>query len=354
MLGWAELLKQFASDPQKVNKGLDVIRRSAEAQKRLVDDLLDVSAIVTKKLCVTLAPTALAPVVRAAVDALATTAASKGVALEAKLEAGASVLGDMVRLQQVFVNLLSNAVKFTDRGGRVAVTMADEGGAVVVRISDSGVGIAPSDQRVIFDRFRQVDTGRTRNSGGLGLGLSIVRYLVEAHGGSVDVHSSGLGHGATFTVRLPMHDAAAAKAPSSSTELVDAESPAVPALSDAAVLVVDDDADSREFGAVVLEREGARVMCAGSAAEACERLGAAHYDVLLSDLAMPEEDGVSLIKRVRARKGRAIAAIALTAHTRGEDVDAARAAGFDDVLSKPVEPERLVRAVRQSLALRAG
>jgi signal transduction histidine kinase len=347
VLGWATILTKTPRDAAQVERGLAVIARNARTQVRLVSDLLDVSRIISGKLQLTLRRTELASVVRAAADVVGPAADAKGVRLVVDLdpELGA-IVGDADRLQQVLWNLLTNAVRFTARGGRVAVTGDRVESGVRVRVQDTGAGIPREHLQHIFERFRQVDSSTTRTYGGLGLGLAIVRHLVEAHGGSVEAHSEGSGRGSTFTLHLPI----AAVDPSRVEPEVAppvAEPPPAPVagLREVRVLVVDDDEDSLELLRFVLTGAGARVTTARSAREALEAQGP--FDVIVSDIAMPEMDGYSFIRRLRSRDtGADVPAIALSAYARSEDADRAMRAGYQEHLRKPVDPSTLLDAVR--------
>jgi len=254
-----------------------------------------------------------------------------------------AVLGDPNRLQQVMWNLLSNAVKFTPAGGKVEVALTREQGEAVIRVSDSGIGIAPDFLPHVFDRFRQQDASITRKHGGLGLGLSIVKQLVELHGGTISVDSGGEGAGATFIVRLPL-----ASAPSAPSSLCAAPQNGTADLSGVKVLVVDDAADTLDVLEQILRHSGAAIVSASTAAQALECVDRERPDVIVSDIGMPETDGLELMRRIRRRaahQGGATPAIALTALTRQDDRDKAFRAGFTDYLAKPVEPATLVASI---------
>jgi signal transduction histidine kinase len=325
ILGWAHLLRSSRLDEAAMTHGLEVIERSTRAQARLIDDLLDESRILTGKLRLERRPVDLAPVVEAAVDAVRPALEAKGVTLAVALDRHAGVVqGDATRLQQVVWNLLSNAAKFTAPGGRVEVRLVRAGPHAEVAVSDDGAGIAAELLPLVFEPCRQGDSSPTRVHGGLGLGLTIARHLVELHGGTVSAASPGAGQGATFRVRLPVAALSG-----------DARDPgAPPAAVDVAglsVLVVDDDADARETIAVVLGQRGARVETAGSVQEALAAIDRARPDVLLSDIGMPGEDGYALIRRVRAlppERGGCVPAAALTAYAGAADRARVLAAGF--------------------------
>ncbi len=348
VLGWARLLRLGKLDQGGVARAIETIERSAATQAQIVDDVLDVSRIMRGELRLDVHPVDLLPVIEAAVDAVRPAAAARQihVALALSPQAG-QVSGDHARLQQVIWNLVSNAVKFTHTGGRVEVRLDRDGGEVVTAVKDTGIGIDPAFLPHLFERFRQADSSTTRAHGGLGIGLAIVRHLVEAHGGTVRAESAGRGRGSTFTVRLP---AAAARrgvtvaAPRASSD----QAWPLAGLARLRVLVVDDDPDSREVVREVLEQAGAMVVVAGSAHEALQAIEERPPDVLLSDLGMPGEDGYQLMRRVRAldpASGGTVPAAALTAYTQAEDRRAAQEAGFQGYLSKPIDPAELTAAV---------
>jgi signal transduction histidine kinase/ActR/RegA family two-component response regulator len=348
VLGWARLLRMGKLDSAATAKAVETIERSASAQAQTVDDVLDVSRIARGELRLDVRPTRLVPVIEAAIDTVRPAAAARQIAIAAVLMPGAGqVAGDPGRLQQVVWNLLANAVKFSAPGGRVEVRLDRDGEETVLAVKDAGPGIDGAFLPHLFERFRQADSSSTRVHGGLGLGLAIVRDIVEAHGGRVAAESDGRGRGATFTVRLPVlgvrraREAAARRARA-------AEPGPLASLAAVRVLVVDDDPDSLEVVRQVLEQAGAQVAGAATAQEALERLSDQTPDVLLSDLGMPREDGYALIRRVRAldpARGGRVPAAALTAYTRVEDQRAALIAGFQVFLAKPIEPSELTAAV---------
>jgi len=313
-------------------------------QTRLIEDLLDVSRIITGRLRLDVRPVDLGAVIRGALDAVLPAAEAKAIRVETKLESvGARFLGDPGRLQQVMWNLLSNAVKFTPTGGRVDVKLETDRAHTRITVSDSGQGISPEFLPHVFERFRQAETFSTRVHGGLGLGLAIVRHLVELHGGTVRASSAGLGCGATFSVTLPSRavDASALSAAPAGTD-------GLPALDGVRVLVVDDAADTRDLISAVLTSVRADVVVVASSREALDALELAPPDVLVSDIALPEGDGYELIRHVRAlaaKRGGDIPAIALTAHARAEDEERALAAGYQLHVTKPVDPTALVTAI---------
>ena len=348
---WASLLRSGKLDPERRGRALEAIERSAVMQAKLVEDLLDVSRIVTGKLVLELRPVDLAEVAEAALDAVRTEAEAREVELEPVFElSGGHVEGDPARLQQVLWNLLSNAVKFSRPRGRVVLRVARAGSEAVVSVRDEGEGIEAEFLPHVFERFRQADNTRTRTHGGLGLGLALVHHLVVLHGGAVSAESDGSGRGATFTVTLPLVEGrAAAKdvvalrpAPRGERER------AAATLEGVRVLVVDDDPDARESVVTVLEQAGASVRAVASAADAVEALEREPSDVLLSDIAMPGVDGYTLLGRARARlRGRELPAAALTAYAGAEDRRRALAAGFQAHLAKPVDPAQLLAVVAE-------
>jgi signal transduction histidine kinase len=346
ILGWGSLLSEAVQQGEPpgefATKGLDTIVRSARLQMQLIDDLLDVSRIVSGKLQLTMQPVELHPVVRSAIDTIRPTAEIKGVHLRAHYDDDAGVVaGDPARLQQIVWNLLSNAIRFTPRGGEVTVRTELTEAGVELTVRDTGSGISPDFLPHIFDRFRQADGSLTREHGGLGLGLSIVKQLVELHGGSIRARSDGPGRGAAFTVRLPRSVARQRGTPSR-------EHRPAPRLDGTKVLMVEDDDDARELMHVILVRAGAEVCVASSAAAAMEAFRTFSPDVIVSDIGMPEEDGYSLLRRIRMldhAPAEPIPAIALTAHARPEDRDRALEAGFVTHVSKPVEPDTLIEVI---------
>ncbi|WP_425479899.1 PAS domain S-box protein [Xanthomonas maliensis] len=353
--GWSRLLQSAGLEPTKLQRGLVVIERSARAQSQIIEDLLDMSAILSGKVRLQPEHFDIAALIRSTLDLMQPTAQAREIALELDAPADASLLffGDPGRLQQVLTNLISNALKFTAPGGAVQVALEVEDSRLRVRVQDTGIGIAPQFLPHVFDRFRQADAGTTRRVGGLGLGLSISRQLVDLHGGSLGASSDGEGRGAAFTIVLPFQHGVSDQRPSANTSL-----PApVPddcrgRLDGIRLLLVDDDQDSREAVMYFLAEAGAQVEPASSveAAESC--LVDATFDVLVSDIAMPVRDGYDLIRSVRGggpHLPTEIPAIALTAYVRMEDRDRALLAGFDAHLGKPVEPPALVDLIEQLL-----
>ena len=364
ILGWTRLLQAGHLDEETAARAIETIQRNTVSQAKLIEDVLDVSRIVTGRLRLSIQPVDLETVVKAAVDSNRPAADAKGIHVDVALDEHAGVLlGDPERLQQVVWNLVSNAVKFTGRDGAVRVRLARIDHHLELSVSDTGRGIEPEFLRHVFDRFQQADSGTTRRYGGLGLGLAIVRHIVELHGGSVSVESSGVGHGATFRVRLPLAIAQSrVDEPVASRGGPSSEPPALddlPSLAGLRLLVVDDEADARDLLVHVLARRGAEARLASSAREALailDRQDGWVPDALISDVGMPEEDGYALIRAVRAHPSadvRHVPALALTAYARAEDRNRALASGFERHIAKPVEPAELVVTVAD-LASRRG
>jgi CheY-like chemotaxis protein/nitrogen-specific signal transduction histidine kinase len=378
ILGWARMLRHDDLDVETLVEGIDTIERNAKVQAQLIDDILDISRIISGKLRLNVERAPLVRVAQEAADTLRPATEARGITLSVAVDPAAIVSGDPDRLQQVVWNLLSNAVKFTPRGGQVSLRVDRDGDARCrITVSDTGRGITPAFLPHVFDRFRQADASSTRRHGGLGLGLAIVRHLVELHGGTIEAHSDGEGKGATFTVYLPLAAQGepqlaadpAGPAPTNGAGNGGADcnargaagapqpvpAPAFdcpPMLAGLRVLVVDDEADTRRLLAAVLQKCRANVTAAGSAAEALNVLDHFRPDVLLSDIGMPDEDGYSLIRKLRQRENahaQTLPAIALTAYTRVEDRNRAISAGFQMYVTKPVEPAALVTAVARAV-----
>ena len=351
ILGWANVLRRRAMSAADLHNGLDIIERNARVQTKLIEDLLDMSRITSGKVRLDVQPVTPAAVIEAALETVVPAAEAKAVHLEKLLDPRAGpVSGDPDRLQQVVWNLLSNAIKFTPKDGKVRVLLQRVDSNVEIVVADSGIGIKPEFLASVFDRFRQADASTTRRYGGLGLGLSIVKHLVELHGGTVQVASEGEGRGTSVSVRLPL--AAIRRAPDVPTFVKAAASlaqPFTPAdLSGLKVLVLDDQGDARELMKRVLEDCGAKVLTAAAAGEALALVERERPDLLVSDIGMPDVDGFELLRRVRAlgpERGGKIPAIALTAFARSEDRTRALRAGFQVHVSKPVEPSELVATV---------
>jgi PAS domain S-box-containing protein len=343
IVGWTGLLKsKVIREEEAIQNALAVIERNARTQNNLINDILDVSRIVSGKLALDLAPVRLADVVASAIESLKPEADAKKIEIEAKLFTSPVVEGDSGRLQQIFANLLSNAVKFTAGAGKIDVQLTGNEEEAVVSISDSGVGIASEDVAHVFDRFRQLDSSTRRSAGGLGLGLAIVKNLTELHGGKVTAHSDGPGQGATFTVELPIEKSAVTGNGTSSSTSEKLE------LSGLKILVVDDNADSLDICRVGLEEFGAITMGADSCAAAVPLFTSFKPDILVSDLGMPGEDGFDLISKIRSlppSDGGRTPAAAVTAYARKEDREKALAAGYQTHVAKPVDMYHLAREI---------
>ena len=350
MLGWTALLQKGTLAPSIIARALRSIHDNATRQAKLIDDLLDFSRIIGGRMSLDREEIDLRDLLRNVIESMVPATAAKRIELQFSAAPDAIVLGDLHRLEQVFFNLLGNAVKFTEEGGRIEVGVKCTDGHVEASVADTGIGIDPEFLPHVFDRFRQADSTTTRVHGGVGLGLSIARQLVEAHQGTISVASDGKDCGSTFTVRLPMvsrRPETAENAPAS-----ESKPPGGVRLDGIRVLVVDDEQDSREVMAHTLEDCGASVSLAGNAREALAILEESEMDVLLADIAMPDQDGYSLIREIRASAAGRIATIpaaAVTAHARDEERRQALAAGFHMHLAKPFEPGQLTRTV-QALA----
>jgi signal transduction histidine kinase len=353
ILAWVKQLRRQRLDPSAAARALEAIERSARAQARLIDDLLEVSRMIGGKLHLEVRPMRLVSAIDAAIAVVQPAAMAKSIRVERRLDAGIDpILGDPERLQQVVWNLLSNAVRFTPEGGRVEVTLARVDTHFEIVVRDTGRGVRPEFLPHVFERFRQADASTAREYGGLGLGLAIVRHLVELHGGTVEAESEGEGKGTTLRVQIPLRPAEAGEgAPAAATDARAGGEPAP--LGGLRVLVVDDEPDTCEVLEAVLRAAGAEVRACRAAAQALAELERWWPDVLVSDIGMPGEDGYSLIRRVRAeeaRHGRAIAAVALTAHARAEDRRNALTAGFHMHVPKPVDGDDLIAVVAKARA----
>ena len=354
ILGWSHMLRSGRLDQATMARAFETIDRNAKSQAQLIEDILDVSRVITGRLQLNMGPVDVASVINSAIDSVQLAADSKGIHLEVTLDPSVRhTVGDASRLQQVVWNLLANAIKFTPPGGKVEVRVERADAALQVCVSDSGQGISAEFLPFIFDRFRQADSTSTRAHGGLGLGLAIARHLVELHGGSLQADSAGLGKGATFTIKLPL---AVDKNPAknrkkrseNSWSNENPQSLAEPSysLEDVSVLLVDDDRDSLQLLAMMLSGLRAKVQTAASVAEALQVLEWYRPDVLVSDLAMPGEDGYSLVGKLRAMETlKHIPAVALTAYVRVEDRARALSAGFNMFVPKPIEPNELIAAI---------
>ena len=356
MTGWISLLRSGKLDADTSEQAMETIERNTKAQAQLIEDILDVSRIITGKIALDFQPLELASIIEAALLTARPAALNKGIVIESSLDVAGPISGDARRLQQVIWNLISNAIKFTPRGGRVQVALHRADSYVELTVADNGQGIHPDFLPHVFDRFRQADGTSTRRHGGLGLGLSIVRHLVELHGGTVRVHSAGEGQGATFYVRLPLlavhasnaknsppdGDATAASEPTINTALLSTR------LLGLKILVVDDEPDSRILIASTLKLHGAQTQSANSVAQAMAVLDEWCPDLLISDIGMPDEDGYDLTRKLRARspeQGGAIPAVALSAYAGPDDNARSLAAGFQMHIAKPAGPDELTIAV---------
>ena len=339
IVGWAHMLRQEGMDRATMHKAVDTIVRNANNQARLINDLLDMSRIVSGRLRLDIQEVELIPVIEAAVDTVRLAAEAREIRLETALDPKAEpILGDAMRMQQVVWNLLSNAIKFTPAGGRVLVRLERAGRHVRISVSDSGQGIAPDFLPFVFQRFRRGDGSSTRQQAGLGLGLAIVRHIVELHGGTVEASSEGPGRGACFEVVMPWWNPKEIEAAGMGN------GDAALDLQGMRVLLVEDDRDTRELVATMLRHFKAEVNAVGSATEALEAMDRWSADVLVSDIHMPETDGYDLIRAVRARspeRGGAVPAVALTALARSEDHRRALDAGYQVHVPKPVTPAKL-------------
>jgi len=356
ILGWSQMLSNGSLDEETVKYAIEVIGRNARNQNQLINDILDVSRIITGKLRVTVKPIELKSVVEAAIEAVQISADLKNININFKYdERLPTIKGDSDRLQQVFWNLLSNAIKFTPPGGAVKIEAEKLTAHVRVSVSDTGQGIEPEFLPYVFDRFRQADGSSTRQHGGLGLGLAIVRHLVEIHGGAVSVASEGVGKGSTFIVDLPLNfeiespiSESEDNFPQETAQNLSIENKTALPLNDCCVLLIEDDADSLELVAFQLEQSGASVTTAASSPEALEIFKTKRFDILISDIGMPDENGYEFIRKVRAldaENGGLTPAIALTAYASSKDRSEALGAGFQTHLAKPVDKETLIVAV---------
>jgi signal transduction histidine kinase/ActR/RegA family two-component response regulator/PAS domain-containing protein len=363
ILGWTQLFGADGLTEAERSRGLEVIERNARAQAELIEDLLDVSRIVSGKLHLDLQAVPIADVLEEALAGVAPAVAKKCLVVRRQLDHEVAVLGDPQRLQQVFWNLLSNATKFTTTGGHIEVTAAVSGREVQVTVRDDGMGIDPAFLPSLFERFRQADGSTTRHHGGLGIGLALVRSLVRAHGGVVRAESDGPGRGSAFHVLLPAHNAEAADLRAETVLAAANDATAPQSLAGLRVLLVEDDADSRELVSRIITGCGAEVMAVASAREAFQTIQTSRPDVLVTDIGLPDEDGYELLRRVRDSAGEGrwnLPAVALTAYASTHDRRRAFAAGFQAHVAKPVNASELTRVVArlaaapQSLAKRMG
>jgi PAS domain S-box-containing protein len=358
IMGWAQMLSSGLLDEADIKRAVETIYRNSKSQAQLIEDILDVSRIVTGKIRIEPQPIALAPVIQTAVESLRPAIEAKNIRLQMRLNfESRRVYADADRIQQVVWNLLSNAIKFTPEKGQVTITLESDSAQTKIVVSDTGKGIEPEFLPFVFDRFRQADSSSTRKYGGLGLGLSIVRHLVELHGGSVEVESDGEGAGTTFIVRLPQWQDAENKAVGFNSNDLPANG-SVAARSDVPdnyakfkglrVLLVDDEIDTLNLLSAILDQKGAEVKAETSVADALEMIKGWKPDIIVSDIAMPDEDGYSLIKKLRAltpEQGGAIPAIALTAYVGVKERTRVLESGFQMYVPKPVEPSELLSAI---------
>lgn len=358
VLGWSEMILQRAGDREDLRRGLETIVRNARAQAQLIEDLLDMNRILSGNVRLDVQQINLSAIVDAAVESVGPSAVAKGIRLRKLIDPRAGpMIGDPNRLQQVVWNLLSNAVKFTPKGGKIDVAVARVNSHLEITVSDSGIGLDPSFLPHLFERFRQADSSTTRRFGGLGLGLSIVKHLVELHGGTVRAESQGEGTGATFVVCLPLgpiRDPAGRQHPATPLPVPRGEEVV---LAGVKILVVDDERDARELLQLLLEESQAVVSIAASADEALELLGSERPDIVVSDIGMPGKDGYQLVRELRAlppEQGGRTPAIALTAFARSEDRTRAMLAGYQVHLSKPIEILELVAAIATLLGRTGG
>lgn len=354
ILGWIQLMRGNAGEQVDVDRAIEVIERNARTQSELIDDILFTSRVITGKLELKFVPISIISAVQAALDVVRPAATEKNIRLSFGFETKTlDISGDFDRLQQVFWNLLSNAVKFTPDEGRIEVMIDDDGKNVSIQIKDSGRGIEAEFLPHVFERFRQADNTYSRNAGGLGLGLAIVRHLVEMHNGTVSVNSDGPDKGSVFTVTLPL-------LASATKEEGKTDQPASPSMQNNEIpqndhnykiLLVEDDPDSREMLAMNFRLNGFEVMTAESAADALETLNTFPPDIIVSDVGLPGEDGYSMMRKIRALSGQSsdVPAIALTGYVSTQDQNAAREAGYQEHLPKPVDIDELTRLISEML-----
>jgi len=354
--GWAALLRRREATAADRERGLEAIERNVRAQSEIVNELLDMSRIISGKIHLEVRPLHLHEVIKNSIEAVRPSATSKNIRIQQLLDSSIGLIrGDPNRLQQILWNLLTNAVKFTPVGGRIQIVLERVNSHLEILVEDTGIGIRPEFLPFVFDRFRQADASTTRRHGGLGLGLSIVKNLVELHGGSVRVKSPGENMGSTFVLALPISHVRTEEAPSAPSREAAVEpidTVELPRLDSIAVLIVDDEPDGRALVGRILEGRGARAVAVRSAAEALEQLEREHFDILLSDIGMPEMDGYELLRRVRGRdaiRARPLPAIAVTAYARSEDRQRSLLAGFQMHLAKPIEARELVAAMASLL-----
>jgi PAS domain S-box-containing protein len=358
IVGWTSILRGQGCDEKDLKEGLEAIERNTKSQLQLIDDVLDVARMVSGKLRLEIRPCELVDVIKAGVEVVRPAAEAREITLNVQLAPSASRAScDPARIQQVVWNLLTNAIKFTPQGGTVSIALARVKSALQIQVSDSGQGISPELLPYVFERFRQADSSTRRRFGGLGLGLSIVKQIVEMHGGTVEARSLGEGKGSMFTIRLPIRAVQIDESDEEPTLAADASKLNLPDvhLDGLRILVVDDEADARRLLVKVLQDAGAIVTAAGSAAQAMEALPKTRPEVLVSDIGMPDVDGLDLIRKVRAsgQNAKDLPAVALTAFVHKSDQRQALLAGFQVHIPKPVDPHDLL-AVVASLAGRTG
>jgi signal transduction histidine kinase len=347
ILGWLTLLRRGSLDAAQTTRALESIDRSVRLQAQLVQDILEISRIVAGKVTLERVPLDVGTILTTTAEEFAPVAAAKNIHVELRLGSCGLVVGDRDRLQQIFANILTNALKFTPPDGRVTLSCEQDATHVVVSVTDTGEGIDPSFLPRLFDRFSQADTSSTRRYGGLGLGLAIVRHLVELHGGTVTAQSDGRGRGATFRVHLP------GEAPDANVPYPAASrTGAVPGLDGVEILLVEDDREALDAMTYALQARGARVRPTRSARAAWAAFRERAPDVVVSDLSMPDEDGYSLLRRIRSAAAESPPAIALTGFTRAEDRARVLSAGFAAHVAKPIDPDWLVRVLADVLSER--
>jgi signal transduction histidine kinase/ActR/RegA family two-component response regulator len=341
ILGWTHLLRHSTLTAAATDHALDIIERNAKLQARLIADLLQVSQIISGKLRLDLTPVDLAPLLQAGIDALRPAADAKAIALEHHIEPGVGpVLADATRVQQILWNVLSNAIKFTPRDGHIDITLRENASTAEIAIRDSGIGIEQDFLPHVFERFRQSDGSSHRAYGGLGIGLTIVRQLMELHGGSVHAASPGPGRGSMFILRFPV--------PGVTAECAPVRHVGTASLQELRVLVVEDQPDSRDLLVALLSGHGARVTAVASAGEAVAQLAGLPADLLIADIGLPDQDGYELIRQVRGLNGAGVLpAVALTAYAQPGDRDRALAAGYQLHIAKPLDPTEFVTTIGQ-------
>jgi signal transduction histidine kinase/ActR/RegA family two-component response regulator len=349
ILGWSAIMRTGAIDEPTRRTGLEIIERNARAQARIIEDLLDVSRIVSGKLLLESAPVDLRGVIDSALGSINLAAEAKQIEIRRHIKSQPVVVtGDAARLHQVVSNLLTNAIKFTERGGWVAVRLDQGTNSARISVADNGQGISEAFLPHVFERFRQADQTATRTHGGLGLGLSIVRHIVLLHGGDVHAASAGPGLGSTFTIELPLITGAVPDARAANGDGADRDAQALGGLR---LLIVEDDVDARDLLVHLLEQAGASVAAAGSAADALGMLDALRLDLVISDIGMPGQDGYQLIEEIRSSGGvnASVPALAVTAYAGAQDRARALAAGFQGHVGKPVKTEELLAAIRRAV-----